>query len=137
MPQKQRLSIEEKVKVIQEYLDRKIGFTDSVECRRCGKKTFRWWIRQYQAEGVDAFLPHERNRHYPPCPAEPRRPDAYGKAPAGRSRIKSSQQLAPLATKIFIFFLCPLDGVRFTAPPATVFRCLVAPRKRCIFPGRR
>ncbi len=66
MLHKQRLSIEEKVKVIQEYLDGKVGFTDSVERGQCDKKTFRWWIRRYQAEGVGAFLPHERNRWYPP-----------------------------------------------------------------------
>ncbi len=65
MPHKQRISIEEKVKVIQEYLGGKVGFTDSVERGRCDGKTFRWWVRRYQAEGVGAFLPHERNRHYP------------------------------------------------------------------------
>ncbi len=60
------ISIEEKIKVIEEYLNGKAGYTDSVERGRCGKTTFRRWVRRYQAEGVDAFLPHERNRHYPP-----------------------------------------------------------------------
>ncbi len=65
MPQKQRISIEEKVKIIREYLDGRVSFRESVKLGRCGETTFWRWVRRYQAEGVDAFLLHERNRHYP------------------------------------------------------------------------
>lgn len=66
MPHKQRISIAEKIKVIQGYLKGEVGYTDSVKRGRCSAKTFWRWVKQYRAEGVEAFLPHERNRHYPP-----------------------------------------------------------------------
>ncbi len=66
MSRKERISIEEKVKVIQEYLDGKVGYMESVKRGGCNETTFRWRVRRYQAEGVDAFLPHERNRYYSP-----------------------------------------------------------------------
>ncbi len=66
MSQKQRLSIEEKVKVIQEYLEGEVSFTNSVERGKCDGATFWRWVKRYQAEGIDAFLPHERNRDYLP-----------------------------------------------------------------------
>ncbi len=66
MPHKQGISIEEKVKIIQEYLNGEVSFSCSVERGRCNKTTFRQWVKQYQAEGAAAFVPHERNRYYPP-----------------------------------------------------------------------
>ncbi len=66
MSHKQRLSQEEKVKLIQEYLGREISFSEAVKRGKCDQKTFRGWVKRYQAEGIDAFLPHERNRYYPP-----------------------------------------------------------------------
>ncbi len=66
MSKKERISIEEKVKIIQEYLEGKVGYTDSVERGQCGETTFKRWVKRYQAEGVDAFLPHEQNRYYRP-----------------------------------------------------------------------
>ena len=66
MPHKQQISIEEKIKAIQGYLRGEVGYSDSVERGGCSEKTFRWWVRRYQAEGVEAFLPHEQNRHYAP-----------------------------------------------------------------------
>ena len=66
MGQKQGIGIEEKVKVVREYLAGKVGYTDSVKRGQCSEKTFRQWVMRYRAEGVEAFLPHERNRYYPP-----------------------------------------------------------------------
>ncbi len=65
MSKKQKIGIEEKVKALQEYLDGKVGYTDSVKRVRCSETTFRWWVQRYQAEGAGAFLPHERNQCYP------------------------------------------------------------------------
>jgi len=59
------MSIEEKVKVIQEYLERKVGYSESVKRGKCNEKTFRRWVKRYQAEGIEGFLPQERNRYYP------------------------------------------------------------------------
>ncbi len=61
MSKKQGIGIEEKVNVIQDYLAGKAGYTDSVKRGQSNETTFRWWIKQYQAEGAAAFLPHKRN----------------------------------------------------------------------------
>ncbi len=66
MSKKGQISIEEKVKVIEEYLDGKVGYMESVERGQCSKATFEWWVGQYQAEGIGAFLPQEQRRCYPP-----------------------------------------------------------------------
>jgi len=66
MPKKQRLSMEEKIGVIQEYLEGKVSFSESVKRGRCNRTTFQQWVKQYKSEGAEAFLPHERNRCYPP-----------------------------------------------------------------------
>lgn len=65
MRKQERISIEEKVKVIQEYLDGKVSYRDSMKRGRCSETTFLRWVKRYQVEGVDAFVPHERNRCYP------------------------------------------------------------------------
>ena len=41
--------------------------------------------------------------------------DAHGKARALSRRLKSGRQLLAADREIFIFFLCPLDGVQFKA----------------------
>ncbi|MEE0401590.1 MAG: hypothetical protein UDN39_06560, partial [Christensenellales bacterium] len=54
-------------------------------------------------------------------PAQSGRPDADGKAHALPRRIKSGQQRMAAGRENFIFFLCPLDGVRFIGYPAFPF----------------
>ncbi len=66
MPNKQRLCIEEKIRVIQDYLEGKVSFSESVKGGRCNTTTFQQWVKQYKSEGAEAFMPHERNRCYPP-----------------------------------------------------------------------
>ena len=65
MPQKQKLSLEEKVEIIEEYLRGNIGLREAA--RRVGvvPDTISQWARNYEADGIDAFVPH-RNRVYSP-----------------------------------------------------------------------
>ena len=65
MPYKQKLSVEEKVWIVQEYLKGRISMNEAA--RRSGVRweSFNGWIRNYEADGVDAFLPH-KNRVYSP-----------------------------------------------------------------------
>ncbi len=64
MPQKQKLSVEEKVEIIQDY--QKGTISKSEAARRGGvvRDTIDQWVRNYEADGVDAFLLH-KNRVYP------------------------------------------------------------------------
>lgn len=65
MGQKQKLSLDKKVEIIRDYL---IGKTSKSEAARRGgvaRDTIDQWVRNYEADGVDAFLPR-KNRVYPP-----------------------------------------------------------------------
>ena len=65
MPKKQRVSVEEKAKSVLAYHAGEISIGEAA--RRCGadKETVAEWVRNYEADGVDAFLPH-KNRAYSP-----------------------------------------------------------------------
>ncbi len=65
MSDKQKLGIEEKVRVVQTYLRGEIGISMAAKSVRVDRKTFQEWVRNYEADGVDAFLPH-KNRIYSP-----------------------------------------------------------------------
>lgn len=65
MPQKQKLSIEEKVKLIQDYLKGKLGLREAARKGGVSRDSITQWARNYETDGVEAFLPHE-NRVYPP-----------------------------------------------------------------------
>ncbi len=65
MPQKQKLSIGEKVKIIQDYLKGNISKSEAAHRGVVSQDTIDQWAHNYEADGVDAFLPH-KNRMYPP-----------------------------------------------------------------------
>lgn len=63
MPQKQKLCIDEKVSMVKEYLSGRVSLSEGA--RRCNVSisAFSEWIRNFEAEGIEALLPHE-NRVY-------------------------------------------------------------------------
>ena len=65
MSRKQKLNLEEKVKIIRDYLKGSIGICEAAQKGGVGRKTMYQWVRNYQADGVEAFLPH-KNRVYSP-----------------------------------------------------------------------
>ena len=65
MPQRQKVSIEEKVKNVQAYLSGEISISEAVRRSGLARSKVEEWARNYQAEGVAVFLPH-RNRVYSP-----------------------------------------------------------------------
>ena len=65
MPQKQKLSPEEKVKLIRRYLKGKISKQKAAEKAGVNWDTMNQWIRNYEGDGAEAFLPH-KNRVYSP-----------------------------------------------------------------------
>jgi len=66
MSKKGKLETEEKVRIIREYLEGRVSFSESVKRGGCNEWTFQQWVKRYKAEGIDAFMPHERNRQYSP-----------------------------------------------------------------------
>lgn len=66
MSQKQRLTVEEKVEIVRNYVSGSAGWAESVKKAECSDGNFQQWVKKYQSEGIEAFLPHERNRVYSP-----------------------------------------------------------------------
>ena len=60
MPVQQKLEIEEKVKIIREYLNGKIGMYEAARRGGLNKITMGQWVRNYKADGIDAFLPYKK-----------------------------------------------------------------------------
>ena len=63
MPQKQKLCLEEKVKLIQDYLKGKIGLREAARRGDVSRDSIIRWARNYETDGIEAFLPH-KNRVY-------------------------------------------------------------------------
>ena len=66
MPHKQKLSAEEKVKLIRQIKRGEISIYRAAEEAGAGETSVRRWIAAYEAEGADAFVAHEKNRVYSP-----------------------------------------------------------------------
>lgn len=65
MPQKQKLSLEEKVEIIQEYLKGTISKSEAARRGGVVRDTIDQWARNYEADGINAFL-SPKNRVYSP-----------------------------------------------------------------------
>ena len=65
MPQKQKLSLEEKVEIIRDYLKGTISMSEAARRGSVARDTINQWVRNYEADGEDAFLLH-KNRVYIP-----------------------------------------------------------------------
>lgn len=65
MPKKQKLRSEEKEKIIRDYLNGNIGIGQAAQRGGVWAKTMKQWVRNYEAEGIEAFLPN-KNRVYSP-----------------------------------------------------------------------
>lgn len=65
MPKEGRIPAEEKVRIVEGYLNGKIGYTEATEIAEIEGKTLRRWISRYRTEGPEGFQLTERNRSYP------------------------------------------------------------------------
>lgn len=64
MPHKGKIPDEEKVRIVENYLNGKIGYAEAKGIAGIHCKTLQGWISRYRAEGPAGFLPTERNRIY-------------------------------------------------------------------------
>ena len=65
MPQKQKLSAEEKAKVIEDYINNRISLSEAERRGGVARDTISQWARNYEADGMTAFMTC-RNRVYSP-----------------------------------------------------------------------
>lgn len=66
MPHKTKVGAEEKGRLVQRFLNGQMGIIEVSRKTGANPASIRLWIARYEAEGVEAFLPHERNRAYRP-----------------------------------------------------------------------
>jgi transposase-like protein len=66
MPQKGRLPVEEKIRIVREYLLGTLGASEFRQKYRIRKQTLYEWVRLYQTRGEDGVIPATKNRHYSP-----------------------------------------------------------------------
>ena len=66
MSHKQKLNVEEKVELVRQCLHGEISIYRAAEKVGVRKVSVQRWIAAYEAEGISAFLPHEKNRIYSP-----------------------------------------------------------------------
>lgn len=59
MPQKKNINIEEKVKMVRMYLTGKVSMNGLAQILGVNWYTAAAWVRNYEAEGADAFLPNK------------------------------------------------------------------------------
>ena len=64
MSQGRKLKVEEKISLIRKYQEGKIRFSEAVAQAGGNSETFWRWVKRYEAEGVDGFLPYQSNRVY-------------------------------------------------------------------------
>ena len=66
MPQKQKLPLEEKVKIAKRCLAGEVSINEAAAEVRVNWGTIRRWVVQYGMEGATAFLPNRRQHMYSP-----------------------------------------------------------------------
>lgn len=66
MSQERTISAEERIRVVRRCLSGELGILEASRETGANHETIRAWIARYEADGVEAFLPHEKNRVYPP-----------------------------------------------------------------------
>lgn len=64
MPQKGRLPIDEKVKIVEDYLAGRIGFRSTCKTMGIGQTTLKLWLRLYKMRGVEGLTPTATERKY-------------------------------------------------------------------------
>ena len=64
MSRKEKLSIEEKMKLLRQCLAQEISVNEAARRAGVNWSSVRQWIAKYEAEGVDGLLPQQKNRAY-------------------------------------------------------------------------
>ena len=64
MPHKQKISPDEKVKLIRRCMSGELSAHEAGQLVGVAEKSIRRWMSRYETEGAEGFLPLERNRVY-------------------------------------------------------------------------
>ena len=64
MPQKSKLSVEEKVKIVEGCINGENSSNRYAEQYHVDNQTIRCWIRLYQARGIEGLIPATKTKKY-------------------------------------------------------------------------
>jgi transposase len=64
MPHKEKVPLEQKVQIIEKYLEGRIGYTEASVICGIDEKTLKRWIRLYKSEGSEGLKQQGYNRIY-------------------------------------------------------------------------
>ena len=67
MSKRRRIKIEEKIRTAKACINRELGVFEAGRILGVDYQTVEDWIRLYETEGVDAFMPQKGNRKYDPA----------------------------------------------------------------------
>ena len=62
---KSKIPYEKKVEIARDYLEGRVGYTESLGRANNSKASFRYWVHQYQEKGSAGLLPSCKNHEYP------------------------------------------------------------------------
>ncbi len=62
MPHKGRLPVEEKVRIVKDYLAGKKGLRPICRPMGIGQSTLKLWIREYETRGMNSLTPTAKER---------------------------------------------------------------------------
>jgi len=95
MSQKRSLSTERIIQLVREYKAGKARAASLAQRNKVHERTVREWVKEYEAEGVEAFLPHDRNRVY----SEEEKLEAVRAYQAGEGSLREIAQKYHLRSK--------------------------------------
>lgn len=61
---KSKVAYEQKIAIVKDYLDGKVGYDESIRRANNSAESFRNWVARYRAGGAAALLPLDRNKVY-------------------------------------------------------------------------
>ncbi len=64
MPQKGRLPVERKIKIVEDYLAGKEGISSICETTGISQTILRQWVRLYETRGIEGLVPTAKDRKY-------------------------------------------------------------------------
>ena len=66
MCKRERITSEEKIRIVKAYIQGRIGLSEAAKQKGVHRTVIDDWVRQYETEGAQAFLPRKGNRQYAP-----------------------------------------------------------------------
>lgn len=65
MPHKQKLGMEEKIELVRACLSNRISLSEAARKGKVHIESVKVWINNYEADGIDAFIPHKNHLYTP------------------------------------------------------------------------